>query len=187
MSVLDLIPAPIRPWAVALVLLVIAAASAGGAWVVQDWRYGKTLADKATQAATEAQSRVEVVLAQLTTEQGKRAALEGRLKANEETHYRELSDGNKAQQRLADRLATSDVRLSVLIAAGVAPSSGDGLSASAGTSGLVHGATRAELDPAHAQRIIRITGDGDDGLIALKACQGYVQALWEARQTIPPP
>lgn len=30
---------------------------------------------------------------------------------------------------------------------------------------------RAQLDPAHAQRTIRITSDGDAGLIALAACQ----------------
>ena len=43
------------------------------------------------------------------------------------------------------------------------------------TGGVVHAARRAQLDPAHAQRIIEITSDGDQGLIALKACQDYVR------------
>jgi hypothetical protein len=47
----------------------------------------------------------------------------------------------------------------------------------AGTGSLVHGAVRAQLDPAHAQRIIAITDDGDRGLIALQACQAYVREV----------
>ncbi|MBH3429402.1 hypothetical protein [Pseudomonas alkylphenolica] len=37
--------------------------------------------------------------------------------------------------------------------------------------------TRAQLDPAHARRIVAITDAGDQGLIALRACQAYVRAL----------
>lgn len=36
---------------------------------------------------------------------------------------------------------------------------------------MVHGGARARLAPAHAQRIIGITGAGDHGLIALGAFQ----------------
>lgn len=43
--------------------------------------------------------------------------------------------------------------------------------------GVVHAAPRARLDPAHAQRIIGITDDGDNALIALRACQAYVRAV----------
>lgn len=42
----------------------------------------------------------------------------------------------------------------------------------AGTRGVVDGALRARLDPAHARRIIAITDEGDRAVIALKACQG---------------
>ncbi|MGY2157334.1 lysis protein, partial [Pseudomonas tolaasii] len=41
----------------------------------------------------------------------------------------------------------------------------------------VHAARRAQLDPAHAQRIIGITDDGDNALIALRACQAYVNGV----------
>ena len=47
----------------------------------------------------------------------------------------------------------------------------------ADTGGLVHGAVRAELDRAHAQRIVAITDEGDRGLIALQACQAYVREV----------
>ncbi|MGY2365602.1 lysis protein, partial [Pseudomonas azotoformans] len=43
--------------------------------------------------------------------------------------------------------------------------------------GVVHAARRAQLDPAHAQRIIAITDAGDQGLIALRACQAYVRSV----------
>jgi CHASE1-domain containing sensor protein len=177
MSVLDLMPASLRPWAIALVLLSIAGAAAGGAWTVQDWRYGKALAEQARKSAEAAQGRVEAALAAVTSEQGKRAALESRLKASDETHYRELSDAKKTQQRLSDRLATADVRLSVLLATDPGLSPDDGVPASASAGGVVHGGARVQLDPAHAQRIIGITDAGDQGLTALRACQEYAREV----------
>ncbi|WP_225914422.1 hypothetical protein [Pseudomonas atacamensis] len=89
-------------------------------------------------------------------------------------HYRALSDAQRDQGRLRDRLATADLRLSVLLDA----TTGNGsVSATTATGRVVHGPTRAELDPAHAQRIIGITDDGDRGLIALGACQSYVREV----------
>lgn len=177
MSVLDLIPPALRPWAIALVLLVIAGAAAGSTWVVQDWRYGQALEKQARITGEQAQARVDAVLATLTTEQSKRLALEVRLQANDKTHYGKLSDAQKAQQLLASSLATANLRLSVLLSAGPFGPGGDGVPAAAGSGGVVHGGTRAELDPAHAQRIVGITGDGDRGLIALAACQAYVKEI----------
>ncbi len=177
MSLIDLIPAPVRPWAIALVLLAIAAGAATGAWTVQDWRYGAALARNGQAAAEQAQARVDAVLGTLKREQAARVALEARLKTNDESHFKELSNAQKTQDRLSDRLATADVRLSVLLATVAGGASGDGLSAPASAGGVVHGGTRAELDPAHAQRIVGITDDGDRGLIALKACQAYVREV----------
>lgn len=37
------------------------------------------------------------------------------------------------------------------------------------------------LAPAYAQRIVGITDDGDDGLIASQTCQDYVKALAPAQ------
>ncbi|MGX1126200.1 hypothetical protein AB7M23_002993 [Pseudomonas sp. HLS-6 TE3448] len=109
-------------------------------------------------------------------EQIKRRALEDRLQANDKTHYKELLDAQQLQDRLRDRLATADLRLSVLLSAPANTTSGSGgVREASGPSGVVHGSTRAELDPAHAQRIVAITGDGDQGLIALQACQAFVR------------
>ena len=157
-------------------ILLLAAVAAALAWQFQDWRYGRQLAEQARlNADTLNQLNVAAATAQ-QIEQDKRLALEQRLAASEQTHYRAMSDAQRDQDRLRDRLATADLRLSVLIDAGDA-AQGCGVPATAGPGGVDHAAVRARLDPAHAQRIIAITDTGDRGLIALQACQAYVRAL----------
>ena len=110
----------------------------------------------------------------ILAEQCKRLALEQWLAASDQAHYRALTDTKTSQTRLRDRLATADLRLPVLLDTN-ATHDRDGMQATTGTGGVVHGAARAQLDRAHAQRIIEITGDGDQGLIALQACQAYAK------------
>ncbi|QVM99198.1 lysis protein [Pseudomonas sp. SORT22] len=109
-------------------------------------------------------------------EQSRRRALEDQLQAIDKTHHQELTNAQATQARLRDRLASSDLRLSVLLAA-PAQGSGCGVSATNGAGGMVYGAPRAELDPATAQRIVTITDAGDQGLIALRACQAYARGI----------
>ncbi|GGK52826.1 lysis system i-spanin subunit Rz [Pseudomonas koreensis] len=155
--------------ALALVLL-----GAGSAWQLQDWRYGAQLAEQG-RLHTETLNQLAIVgAAAQKTDQDKRLALEQRLSASEQTYYKELSDAQTNQARLRDRLATSDLRLSVLLDA-TDSASGCSVPAGTGAGGVVHGGARARLDPAHAQRIVSITDHGDQGLIALRACQSYVK------------
>ena len=114
--------------------------------------------------------------ARILAEQTKRFALEQWQAASDQAHYRVLTDAKTNQARLRDRLATADLRLSVLLDT-TATNGSDGMQTATATGCVVHGATRARLDPAHAQRIIGITGDGDQGLIALRACQAYVREI----------
>ncbi len=81
---------------------------------------------------------------------------------------------------LRDRLATADLRLSVLLET-PATTGSDGMQATTSPGRVVHGTHRAQLDRAHAQRIIGITGDGDQGLIALQACQAYAKEVSKVR------
>ena len=162
-------------WRVIRLLLLVAGAFAA-AWQFQDWRYGRQLADQARlNAETQNQLTLTAASAQ-QAEQDKRLALEQRLAASEQTHYRALTDAQRDQDRLRDRLATADVRLSVLLDVGDV-AHGGAMPAAAGTGGVDSATVRARLDPAHAQRIIAITDTGDRGLIALQACQAYVRAL----------
>ncbi|SDS71253.1 Bacteriophage Rz lysis protein [Pseudomonas chlororaphis] len=141
--------------------------------------YERQLAAKDLAHGREREQAAEAALGQAAIHQAQRLDLEDRLQAQDKTHWKEMNDAQQAQARLRDRLATADLRLSVLLDAGsVATSSCDGgLRAPAGTGGLVDGALRAQLDPAHARRIIAITDEGDRGLIALKACQAYVREV----------
>nr|WP_246541889.1 lysis system i-spanin subunit Rz [Pseudomonas rustica] len=150
--------------------------SAGSTWQLQDWRYGKQLAEQARlHAETLNQLTLAGAVAQ-QAEQNKRLALEQSLATSEQAHYRKMADAQRDQDRLRDRLATADVRLSVLLDA-TDVANGRNVSVSTGAGGMDHGTLRARLDPAHAQRIIAITDKGDRGLIALQACQAYVKAL----------
>ncbi|KAA0995424.1 lysis protein [Pseudomonas sp. ANT_J12] len=156
-----------------LALLLI---TAGGTWKVQDWRYGKQLAEQAGLHQDDLTAISNAAAGQVRADQDKRLALEQRLSASDQTHHQELTDAQTNQARLRDRLATSDLRLSVLLDA--ADSTGGGaVPAGAEAGGVVHGRARARLDPAHAQRIIAITDDGDNAVIALRACQAYVKAV----------
>nr|WP_232253659.1 lysis system i-spanin subunit Rz [Pseudomonas glycinae] len=154
-------------------------AGAAGAWQLQDWRYGKQLAE---QARLHAETLNQLTMAAATAqqaEQDKRLALEQRLAASDKTHSEKMTNAQKDQALLRDRLATSDLRLSVLLDAGSA--GGCSVPATAGPGGVDHATVRARLDPAHAQRIVAITSEGDRGLIALQACQAYVRALAPSR------
>ena len=160
----------------AVLVLLAMAVSFGAAWQVQDWRYDGKLAKQAGQFQTDLDTIGNAATTQARAEQDKRLAAEQRATAADQQHSKELSDVQRNQALLRDRLATADVRLSVLLGA-TDSASGCNVPAAAGAVSVVHAARRAQLDPAHAQRIIAITDDGDNGLIALRACQAYVRAI----------
>ncbi|WP_110631457.1 lysis protein [Pseudomonas sp. CC120222-01a] len=176
---------------IALAVLVLACAiGARAAWVWQANTYGKQLAEQAADYGEqlakkdraygrEREEAASAALNQLEEQQGARRALEARLQDQTKTHWREMNDAQQAQARLRDRLATADLRLSVLVDAGALAAQGcdGGVREASSAGGVVHGTVRAQLDRAHAQRIIAITDEGDRGLIALQACQAYVSAL----------
>ena len=178
-------------WRIALLAAAVGLYAGGrGAWVWQASEYGKQLAERAAgyvqQLADrdrahgrEREEAAAAALEQLAEQKAQRKDLEDRLRDQGRTHWKEMSDAQQIQARLRDKLATADLRLSVLVDAGaIAAQGGDGgVREAAGAGGVVHGAVRARLDPAHAQRIIGITDDGDRGLIALKACQAYVRTV----------
>lgn len=164
-------------WLLPVLALVLGFALGGWlAWTWQANAYGKDLADQADAYSRDRERAATAVINWQETQQDARRALEDRLQVNDETHYKELRDAQTNQARLRDRLATADLRLSVLLNT-AATGGGGGVSATASTCGVGHGAARAELDPAAAQRIIAITGDGDQGLIALAACQNHIRML----------
>ena len=159
-----------------VLILVLMASAAGATWQVQEWRMGKRLAEQAGLHQDELDRISAVAIKQVRDEQDRRLGLEKTLATSDQQHSRELSDAQRAQVYLRDRLATADVRLSVLLDA-TDSASGCNVPTAPGAGGVVHAARRAQLDPAHAQRIVAITDAGDLGLIALRACQAYVRAI----------
>ena len=156
-------------------ILLAMVVSAVGTWQVQEWRMSKKLAQQAAQHGDDLAAISNAATAQARAEQGKRLALEQKLAGQDQQHSKELSDAQRNQARLRDQLATADVRLSVFLAED--PASGCNVPTTPGAGSVVHAARRAQLDPAHSQRIIRITDDGDNAIIALRACQAYVRAV----------
>lgn len=155
-------------------ILMIMVGVAGVTWQVQDWRMGKKLAEQAGLHKQDLAAISNAAAAQARAEQDKRLVTEQRLALQDQQHTKELSDAQHNQARLRDQLATADVRLSVLIEDSA---SGCNVPTAPGAGGVVHAVRRAQLDPAHAQRIIRITDDGDNAVIALRACQAYVREI----------
>ncbi|WP_430445459.1 MAG: lysis system i-spanin subunit Rz [Pseudomonas piscis] len=164
-------------WLLPALALVLGLALGG--WLAWSWQanaYGKALAEQAEAYSADREQAASAVINWQGEQQDARRALEDRLQADDETHYKELRDAQSNQARLRDRLATADLRLSLLL--NTAASAGSyGVPATAGAGGMDHGTARAELDPAAAQRIVAIAGDGDQGLIALAACQSYIKEI----------
>lgn len=100
-----------------LVVLILLAmtVSFGAAWQVQGWRYDGKLAKQAGQFQTDLDAIGNAATAQARSEQDKRLATEQQLAASDQQHTKELSDAQCEQALLRDRLATADVRLSVLL------------------------------------------------------------------------
>ena len=168
------------PWQILAAILLSMAVSAAGTWQVQDWRLGKQFAEQLAEQGIAHQKDMDAITGeawrQQAAEQDKRLATEQQLATADQQHTKELSDAQRNQALLRDHLATTELRLSVLLDA-TDSASGCNVPAAPGAFSVVHAARRAQLDPAHAQRIIRITDDGDNALIALRACQAYVRAL----------
>lgn len=161
-----------RGWLWLCLLLMLACAAL--AWQVQGWRYGRQLAEQAGSHAQQMRQQAETLAGQLLAERALQRDLQQRLQASESRYFQELTNAQQTQARLRDRLATADLRLSVL----VERNSACATVPAAGAPGSVdHGPVRARLESAHARRIIAITDFGDRGLITLRACQDYVREL----------
>ena len=159
-----------------LLILCLMGGSAWAAWAWQANAYGQQLVKQEAAHQTTLTHMANANSALIIAEQGKRLALEQWLAASDQAHYRALTDAKTTQTRLRDRIATADLRLSVLLDTNTT-NGRNGMQATTGPGCVVHGTARAQLDRAHAQRIIGITGDGDQGLIALQACQAYAKEV----------
>lgn len=93
-------------------------------------------------------------------EHGKRFALEQWLAASDQAHYRDLIDEKAKQARLRDRFCQSNsTQLQLVVRENRPPLP----------------SYRVQLDPAHTQRVIRVTTVDEDGQIALATDYLYTE------------
>lgn len=101
-------------------------------------------------AAAESRRNTQKLLAQLDTE-----------------HTKALTDAQAQNKDLLARIGTGAQRLSV-------PARCPAVGTTSAATGLDDAETRAELDPAAAQRVVAIPNDGDDAIRTLTALQDWV-------------
>ena len=82
-------------------------------------------------------------------------------------HNQELTNAQATNNQLRADLATGARRLSIKTTC-------PAVRTTATTGGVDDAEARADIDPAAAQRIVAITNDGDEAIIALSALQDYV-------------
>lgn len=82
-------------------------------------------------------------------------------------HTQELTNAQAQNKDLLARVGTGTQRLSV-------PAKCPTVRAATSTTSVDHAEARADIDPAAGQRIIAITNDGDEAIIALSAAQDYI-------------
>ncbi|MGY4493832.1 lysis protein [Pseudomonas sp. TE3610] len=100
---------------IAILALMLMGFSGTTAWVWQANRYEKQLAVQRVNYEFDLSSISSAGAAMLQAEQVKRLALESELAANDQEHHKDLRNAPQMQARLRDCLATSDLRLSLIL------------------------------------------------------------------------
>lgn len=90
-------------------------------------------------------------------------------------HTKEITDARAKNQALLDRIGAGSQRLSVVAKCPT-------VRAATTAAGVDDAEARAELDPAHARRIVAIPADGDDAIDQLTALQHYVDSICQRKQ-----
>lgn len=169
MSLLDLIPVQFRLAAAAAGALAMLMGGAAAGWTANGWRLN---AEHDRQAAQDAR----VASQAFAEQQHARQQLEQQLAGIDQQHYQELTHAQENTDRLSADLAAAHQRLRVRVAAGSC--SAGSVPASTGAAGVDDGAgTRADLYPATAAGVVRVTGRADECRARLTALQAWARAV----------
>lgn len=163
--------AALRP--ILLVLLLLAAGAALG-WLANDWRLGAELSALRADHAAELQRLADTNAVALAAQQQARQQLEQQLAALDRQRYQELTHVQENTDRLAADLAAARQRLRVRID----PASCPGMPAAARPARMDAAAgARADLHPAVAAGVVRVTGRADQCRARLTALQAWARAV----------
>lgn len=145
---------------------------------LQGWRLGAELAEQGEQHSSQLQRIADTNAAALAAQQQARQHLEQQLAAIDTQRYQELTNAQDHTDRLAADLAATRQRLRVRID----PASCPGLPAATGAAGLDDGAgARADLHPADAAALVRVTGRADECRARLTALQEWARSVTAPR------
>lgn len=149
--------------------------SAAGAWQWQANAYGKQLAEQASTHAHTLGEIARTATRQLQAQQDKRQAIEQRLTAIDAQHYQEMTHAQDSVDQLAADLAAArrglSVRINPATCLGAVP-------AAPGAASLDDAAgARAELYPATAASVVRVTGRADQCRARLTALQAWAREI----------
>ncbi|MBH3440554.1 lysis system i-spanin subunit Rz [Pseudomonas luteola] len=158
--------------AVFMIALVLGLMTGSGmiAWKWQEKSYQVQLAEKDRVYQSTLMDIAKSSAVQFKKEAERRAALESQLAQVDQQQYGKLTDVKKQNQSLRDRLATAELRLSVLID-NSASGSRAGMSTGSTSTGLDDGAHRAYLQPKVAADLARLADDADQCAIKLRGLQ----------------
>ena len=161
----------LRPLLLSLILL---AAGAVLGWYANGWRLNAELAGLRADHGKQLQQLADTSAAELASQQMAREQLEQQLASIDLQRYQELTHAQENTDRLAADLATARQRLRVRID----PASCPGLPAATGAVSMDDGAgARADLHPAVAAGVVRVTGRADECRARLTALQEWARAL----------
>lgn len=156
------------PARLALAIAMLAAGAVAG-WTANGWRLN---------AAHDRQAAKDAAVANqaFTEQQRARQQLEQHLASIDQQHYQELQHAQETTDQLSADLATARQRLRVRIAPGSC--SAGTVPATASAPGVDDGAgTRAELYPATAEGLVRVTGRADECRARLTALQAWARTV----------
>lgn len=158
------------PW----LYLIAAGVGAAVALTGANWKYGGEIARLQRDAAITLATNVGVVAAQLAVQQEASAALSAKLDAQDAKYFKELSDVKSAADVRIASLLSGSSRLSVKVANPVCPG---GLPEAPGAGRVDDGSYTAELLPADAATIYRISEDADSCAVKLSALQDWARGV----------
>ena len=169
MSLADLIPAQFRMAIAAGAALALLAGGAAAGWTANGCRLN---AEHDRQAAHDA----AVASQAFAEQQHARQRLEQQLAGLDQQHYQELQHAQATTDQLSADLNTARQRLRIRVAAGSCAAGS--VPASTGAAGVDDGAgARADLYPATAAGVVRVTGRADECRIRLTALQAWARAV----------
>ena len=158
-----------------LAVAALMALAATGAWQWQANAYGKQLADRDLLHADTMAELARASARMLQAQQDKRQALEQRVAAIDTQHYQEMTHAQQTVDQLATDLAAARRGLSVRINPATCPGA---VPAAPGTASLDDAAgARAELHPATAAGVVRVTGRADQCSARLTALQAWAREI----------